>query len=280
MNLRKSKGILWFSTKTMFLLLVLFSSIGVFLYLNTNIFYNEITLEPVTIYSSTSEAIKIDILINNQSSTASKQKYPIKNVQFYIKEPFNSEWSDFKILFENIEVEVSFWDKQNGYEEYNRSRSQEYVKTHIPDYLINASFIKNSFIPVWSQIWIQQPTISVITESFLKKKSYGEWEGIYFFNDKFSGTNLNEEFYLKADVEKLIFNIFISDNYEVVNFLDFNIDRLSDGYSVTKILEPGETIDLVVINENMIQFKKIAIWLSGSLILLVIGVFLRKWYQR
>lgn len=259
---------------------MLFLSILGVLFFDTNIFFEKITLEPISIFYSVSSSIKIDITINNQSSYGSYQKYNVLDVEFNIEDPLKEKWNEFRIIFEDPTIEVDFWEPQNGYEKYNDSKENEYVSTHVPDYLINASFIKNGYVPVWSQIWIQQPTISVITEPFLQKKAYGVWEGYYFFNDRFSGTKLLGDQYLRANVEKLTFKILISDKYRVLNEQNYEIEKLPEEYLYKTSIKSGSTLDFIIVDVGMEQTKNILIWIFRGIIFLVIGIFVRTWWSK
>jgi len=196
--------------KTFILVVILLISIGSYLYFSTPLFYDKISLEPIKIYYGVSQGDvqKVSVTVSGnetQQSIASKQKYPIRYVKFKISNLFKESWNEFKIGYENFKQEINFWYMVgDGSEMYNTTKRLEYEKNNIPDYLIKASFIKNGFVPVWSQVWNSQPTMSVIIEPFLKQTSYGIWEREYFFDTKFSGTQLNGETYLTAEVKNMV----------------------------------------------------------------------------
>ena len=257
----KSKGHLRIAT----LIVLLLISVLSYLFFKTPLFHDKVSLEPMKIYYSVSEGI----LIN---SHISKQKYPIDCVRFSISEPFKSSKSKCKIKFENFTEEIDLWyDLGGGEEAFNFSKAEEYMRNHLPDFLIEASFIKDGFAKVWSQVWQSQPVMVVYTEPILKQTSFGVWEGQYFFHTKFTGGHLNEETYLSADVKKVIFEIEISDDYQIANAEDFKLDKISGGYLLTRELEGGETFHLVIEEVGKERIKEIIGFVSPALFGGVIG---------
>jgi hypothetical protein len=266
---------------TIILVALLLISIGSYLFFVTPIFYDEISLEPVKTYYSKSrgETVNISISIGDQeqSSTASKQKYPINYVKFSIKEPLKESIGEYKIGFENFTREIDFWDDSNGFQTYNKSKAEKYERENVPDYLITASFIKNGFVPVWSQIWLSQPSMSVVSEPFLKQTSFGVWEGKYFFDTKFSGTHLNRETYLPANVKSIIFEVNIPDHFNIDNTDNMNLEKISNGYLITKELDPGKTFHLVIRDSRKEKIKMVISFLSPTLFGIVLGMFIQRW---
>jgi hypothetical protein len=266
---------------TIILVALLLIAIGSYLIFATPIIYDENSLDPVKIYYSTSKGNVVNISITiggqEQSSIASKQKYPISYVKFSIKDPFKESIGEYKMGFENFTREIDFWDDSNGYQTFNKSKAERYERENIPDYLIKAPFIKNGFAPVWSQIWQSQPSMSVTSEPFLKQTSFGVWEGKYFFDTKFSGTHLNGETYLPADVERITFEINIPDHFNIDDTGDINLEKISDGYLITKDLYPAKTFHLVIRDSRKEKIKMVISFLSPTLIGIILGMFIQRW---
>lgn len=272
--------------KTVILIVVLLISIGSYLFFSTPLFYDKASLDPIKIYYSVSKGNVVNVSISiggqQQSSIASKQRYPINYVKFSIGELFRGSMSEFKIGFENFTKEIDFWyDSGSGEYTFNHSKAKEYERNNVPDFLITASFIKNGFVPVWSQVWQSQPSMSVYTEPFLKETSFGVWEGEYFFDTKFSGTHLNGETYLAADVKKIIFEVNIPDNFRIENTNNIKLDKISGGYLLTKELEPGKTFHLVTKDSEKEKIKMVGSVIStlgipGS----ILGILIPLWYDK
>jgi hypothetical protein len=263
------------------LVAVLLIAIGSYLIFATPIIYDEISLDPVKIYYSTSKgnAVNISVTIGGQeqSSITSQQKYLIKYAKFSIKEPLKESIGEYNFGFENFTREIDFWDDSNGYQTFNKSKAEKYERENIPDYLIKAPFIKNGFVPVWSQIWQSQPSMSVTSEPFLKQTSFGVWEGKYFFDTKFSGTHLNGETYLPADVKRIIFEINIPEHFNIDNTDDINLEKISNGYLITKDLDPAKTFHLVIRDSRKEKIKMVISFLSPTLIGIILGMFIQRW---
>ena len=264
------------------LIALLLISVGFYLFFLTPISYDENSLDPIKTYYSVSKANIVNISISvggqEQPSKASKQRNPISYIKFSIREPLKGSTSEFKIRFENFTKEIDFWEDANGFEQtFNRSKAEEYMRKNVPDYLITASFIKNGFVPVWSQVWQSQPSMSVNTEPFLKQTSFGVWEGEYFFDTQFSGTHLNKETYLRASVQNIIFEVNIPENFKIENTEDIKLEKISNGYTLTKELKTGKTFHLVIKDSKKEKIKMVISFLSPALFGIVLGMLIQKW---
>ncbi|RLG34743.1 hypothetical protein DRN80_02955 [Methanosarcinales archaeon] len=266
------------------LIVLLLISVGSYLYFLTPIFYDEISLDPIKTYYRVSKAeadivnISISVGEQEQPTIASKQRNPISYIKFGIREPLKRSTSEFKIKVENFTKEIDFWEDANGFEQtFNRSKAEEYMRKNVPDYLITASFIKNGSVHVWSQVWQSQPSMSVNTEPFLKQTSFGVWEGQYFFDTQFSGTHLNNETYLPASVQNIIFEVNIPENFKIENTEDINLEKISNGYLLTKELKPGKTFHLVIKDSKKEIIKMVISFLSPALFGIVLGMLIQKW---
>lgn len=272
--------------KNIILIIVLIIAIFSYVYTSTPLFFDESSLGAIHIYYSTSQGNVVDLSIKvgegpEQPTIGSKQKFLINFVKFSINEPFKGSMGEYTIQFIDFEEEIDFYEESdNGIYLFNHTKMREYEIKNIPDYLIKGGFIKEGFVPVWSQIWHSGPSMSVYTEPFLKQTSYGVWEGEYFFDTTFSGTHPNDETYLTAEVNKIIFEIKIPEKYEVQNKNNFKISKTSDGILLTKELHSGETFHLILIDSQKDMSKKIISVISLVIFGIILGIYIQQWYQR
>jgi len=266
-------------------LLLLCFSVGSYLYYSTAIFYKKVSLDPIKLYFSVAQGEKINLKIGiagqEQLSYGTRQRHTIKYVRFGINVPFEASIkNEFQIGFKDFSKEINFWDDiGKGEQKYNRARVDEYVRDNRPDYLLDASFIKEQGgrVPIWSQVWQSQPVIFVESEPFLKETSYGVWEAMYFFDTKFSGTNLNQETYLAADVDKLFFEVKVPHYYDIQNIDDIKLDKIEGGYLINKELEKGKTFHLVLKDKRKDLIKIIIAFLSPALFGVILGILIDRY---
>lgn len=236
------------------------------LYSNTTLFFKKTSPKPIQIFFSESQAIHL-------SNFGILQKYEgIKSVDISIKNLFSNDYSEFQVHHNNFTEEEDFWfyTGNDNEEQYNRAKVDQYTSTHIPDYLIQASFIRDGSVPVWSQVWHSQPVIFVATNSFLHQTSFGVWEGEYFFDDEFLGITAYGDFYLKANVEQIIFRITIPDGYYLENADSYKLGISNNAIILAETLTAGESLHVVLKDKQAENIRS----LIGFLHPLTIGILL------
>lgn len=246
-----------------------------YLYLSTSLPYAQTSIQPVQVYFSTSQAIQL-------SNGGVLQKYnKIKSIDFTMKNPFGNDYSEFQIHHNNFTEEENFWfpTGNDNEEQYNRTKVDEYVASHIPDYLLQTAFIRDSPLPIWSQVWHSQPAILVATTPFFHRTSFGVWEAEYFFDDGFSGTHYENEVYLKADVEQMIFKITIPSGYYIENADKFKLEIYHNETILTQTLNSGDTFHVIIHDQNAENISRIIGFFNPMMIGILLGIMVQQIYD-
>lgn len=282
--------------KQIYIILILLCLISIASYLHfcTSLEYTTVVLEPVSIYYSVTRN-------NIPFSNFSKQKYPIKCVEFTINNLFKGAYheaflkdehshlsvnklykgtyNELRIKFVDFKKEINFWDEMgNNESQYNSLRAEKYMHDNMPDLLISAPFIQNKKLPIWSQVSQSQPGIAIKAEPFLKRTSYCIWESKYFFDTKFTGLHFNDETYLRADADYLLFEVLIPEKYKIVNFENVQLEKVSGGYLLRKKIESGNTFNLILQDQKREMIKTIIGFISPALFGTALGIFIKGWF--
>jgi hypothetical protein len=255
------------------------------LYFSTGFFFRSSNYEPIKLYFTESGAseVPVGIIIDNenQSSLAVGQKYPVTSIEIWIKNPFESSWSEFNIRCENFRQQYNFWEPtgEGSEEAYNITKAREYEMTHIPEFILFAPFIKNGYVPIWLEVWYSQPSISVITNNFFKRVSYDKWEAKYTIDDRYVDGKIDSTTLFpitsQEKLQKIVLKVSIPPRYKIENpDKDLSIQGSSEvGYIITKELTLGNSIDLVISNpknkktKDLIQVVATVFTISADLIL-------------
>jgi len=262
------------------LIILLVALIGIvyvilFIYIITGLFFKSSNYESIKVYYSPSGAIIVPLQISvggvNENSVASGQKYPITSLEFRITNPFEQSYSEFRIACENFVPQYNFWEPTDGEEVYNRTEVDNYVSTHIPEFIVAAPFIKNGYVPIWLEVWYSQPAISVNTNNFFIQIGFDTWEAKYTLDDSFLGGEINGITLLPAGyLNKVVLEISIPSGFRIEDPSGGLIQGSPDvGYVLTKEMRLGESINITVIDLKNEKIKEL--FLTSSVVLPILG---------
>lgn len=245
-----------------------------YLYFNTSVFFAGSSSQPIQVFYSESQG--------TFSNGVSEEKYDgITSVIFPITAPFIDSLENIQVFHNNFTQAVNFWYYTGGgnEREYNWTKANEYMANNNPDFLIKASFFNNSIMPVWSQVWGSNPTLSVETSSFFHETSYGVWDAEYLFDSGFTGLNAYNDTYLQANVQQMTFQITISNGYYIENAGLYKLEEHNNATILTQTISAGDTFHVTVRDENTDNIKALVGFANPLVMGALLGVLATEIYE-
>jgi hypothetical protein len=202
----------------------------------------EITLGPVTYANASAWA---PVLANN---------YTIESVSITIPDAFSDSTNMLKLSLGNFsKINFSFPVGFGDFVADNLTAIEIYKNNNPKDLLIDSSLFKNGMIPFWTQF---NQSCEVLCKPFLKQTSYDTWEAKGYAEFTSAETSYNNENYIGAKIEKVIWTIEIPDTFYVPNTEGTSLCAITHGWSITKEANSGEVFHLVVKNIALEQQKQ------------------------